>query len=239
MKRAGSVAVLHNQTLKYPRAPPREPSTINKYKKADARCPTTGQPTHPHPHQTPPPPPQTTPPTQQNGVFRFLEPPYPAALLPARSPSENPAHHSRTRKPGAPPPASPGPSPASSTSIRIPPMGKRPCSGAGARTDKVPTLTAALSRIPAAVFVCQHTHSTANLRQTQYPYPMTRKIFLPAGRGRPGPVSAEGGRRRTAPPPPRPGGCRAGPASPPAGAAPPCGRRRPGRRLPKPPGSSG
>ena len=38
-------------------------------------------------------------------------------------------------------------------------------------------MTAAHSGTPAAVFVCQHTHSTTNLRHNQYPYPEMRKIF--------------------------------------------------------------
>ena len=59
-------------------------------------------------------------------------------------------------------PASPGPAPASSTSIESVAWACRSCSGAGARPDKVPIMTAAHSRTPAAVFVIQHTHSTTN-----------------------------------------------------------------------------
>ena len=161
---------------------------------------------------------------RRNSHTPHLEPPHPVRNPSLTRPS------SKNAKTRAPPPATPGPAPASSTSTGSIAWASRPCSGAGARTDNVPIMTAALSRTPAAVFVCQHTHSTANLRQTQYPHPRTRKIFLPAPGGPDCTVSAEGGRRRTAPPPPRLGVRRAGPASPPAGAARPCRRRRPGRR---------
>ena len=94
---------------------------------------------------------------------------------------------------------------------RIRRCGMPPLFGRRARTDKDPMMTAAHSGTPAAVFVCQRTHSTANLRQIQYPYPGTRKIFLPP------PGSCAEGRRNCAssrrPPPARP----------------PCGRI-PGRR---------
>ncbi len=94
---------------------------------------------------------------------------------PFEPPHSRPPPPSRTRKSSAPPPAAPGPSPASTESTA---RASRPWSGAGARPAKVPIMTAAHSGTPAAVFVCQHTHSTANLRQTQYPHPGTRKIFF-------------------------------------------------------------
>ena len=74
-----------------------------------------------------------------------------------------PPRRSRTRKSCAPPPATPGPAPASSTSTGSAARTRRPCSGAGARPAEIPIMTAAHSGTPAAVFVCQHTHSTADL----------------------------------------------------------------------------
>ena len=92
-------------------------------------------------------------------------------------PTKNP-RHPRTRKSSAPPPATPGPAPASTTGIGSPFGTSPPCTGRQRPACKVPIMTAAHSGTPAAVFVCQHPHSTANLRQNQYPHPEMRKILL-------------------------------------------------------------
>ena len=125
------------------------------------------------------------------------EPPNPAEalLLSPSPPPETPGRPKNTHRPKTPtdrepppsenakihrpaPPATPGPAPASTTSIGSPFGTSPPCTGRRRPACKVPIMTAAHSGTPAAVFVCQHPHSTANLRQNQYPHPEMRKILL-------------------------------------------------------------
>ena len=86
-----------------------------------------------------------------------------------------PSENAKIHRPA--PPATPGPAPASTTSIGSPFGTSPPCTGRRRPACKVPIMTAAHSGTPAAVFVCQHPHSTANLRQNQYPHPEMRKIL--------------------------------------------------------------